>query len=92
MNINNIINIILGNLTNQSDINKKLKEEINYTKALSTNNELKISGMVDVVNKMFYERNNYKTFPNTNVKGIGADLTNYTFYFKGSNASLWIYW
>ena len=75
MNISNIINTILGNLASQSDINKKLKEEINYTKALSTNNELKISGIVDVVNKMFYEHNNYKTFPDTNVKGIGADLS-----------------
>lgn len=74
MNISNIINIILGNLENQLNINKKLKDEINYTKALSTNNELKISGIVDVVNKMFYERNNYKTFPDTNVDGIGADL------------------
>ena len=74
MNISNIINMILGNLENQSNINKKIEDEINYTKALSANNELKISGIVDVVNKMFYERNNYKTFPDTNVDGIGADL------------------
>ena len=67
MNISDIINIILGNLENQSNINKKIEDEINYTKALSANNELKISGIVDVVNKMFYDSNNYKTFPDTNV-------------------------
>lgn len=74
MNISNIINIILGNLANQSNINKKLKDEISYTKALSANNELKISCILDVVNKMFYEHNNYKTFPDTNVDVIGGDL------------------
>ena len=76
MNIGNIINIILSNLENQSDINKKLKDEINYTKALSANNELKISGIVDVVNKMFYDSNNYM-FSNSGVKIVNTPVATY---------------
>ena len=76
MNIGNIINIILCNLANQSDINKKLKDEINYTKALSANNELKISGIVDVVNKMFFEHNNYM-FSNSGVKIVNTPVATY---------------
>ena len=76
MNIGNIINIILSNLENQSDINKKLKDEINYTKALSANNELKISGIVDVVNKMFFEHNNYM-FSNSGVKIVNTPVATY---------------
>ena len=76
MNMGNIINIILSNLANQSDINKKLKDEINYTKALSANNELKISGIVDVVNKMFFEHNNYM-FSNSGVKIVNTPVATY---------------
>ena len=76
MNIGNIINIILSNLANQSDINKKLKDEINYTKALSANNELKISGIVDVVNKMFFEHNNYM-FSNSGIKIVNTPVATY---------------
>ena len=76
MNIGNIINTILSNLANQSDINKKLKDEINYTKALSANNELKISGIVDVVNKMFFEHNNYM-FSNSGVKIVNTPVATY---------------
>ena len=76
MNIGNIINIILSNLENQSDINKKLKDEINYTKALSANNELKISGIVDVVNKMFFEHNN-NMFSNSGVKIVNTPVATY---------------
>ena len=76
MNISNIINTILGNLASQSNINKKLKDEINYTKALSANNELKISGIVDVVNKMFFEHNNYM-FSNSGVKIVNTPVATY---------------
>ena len=76
MNIGDIINIILSNLANQSDINKKLKDEINYTKALSANNELKISGIVDVVNKMFFVHNNYM-FSNSGVKIVNTPVATY---------------
>ena len=76
MNISDIINIILGNLENQSNINKKIEDEINYTKALSVNNELKISGIVDVVNKMFYDSNNYM-FSNGGVKIVNTPVATY---------------
>ena len=76
MNIINTIDIILGNLASQSNINKKLKDEINYTKALSANNELKISGIVDVVNKMFFEHNNYM-FSNSGVKIVNTPVATY---------------
>ena len=76
MNISNIINIILGNLENQSNINKKIEDEINYIKALSANNELKISGIVDVVNKMFFEHNNYM-FSNSGVKIVNTPVATY---------------
>ena len=76
MNISNIINTILGNLENQSNINKKIEDEINYIKALSANNELKISGIVDVVNKMFFEHNNYM-FSNSGVKIVNTPVATY---------------
>ena len=76
MNISNIINMILGNLENQSNINKKIEDEINYTKALSANNELKISGIVDVVNKMFYDSNNYM-FSNSGVRIVNTPVATY---------------
>ena len=76
MNINDIIDIILDNLKNQSNINKKIEDEINYTKALSSNNELKISGIVDVVNKMFFEHNNYM-FSNSGVKIVNTPVATY---------------
>ena len=76
MNIKDIINIILDNLKNQSNINKKIEDEINYTKALSSNNELKISGIVDVVNKMFFEHNNYM-FNNSGVKIVNTPVATY---------------
>ena len=76
MNISNIINIILSNLENQSNINKKIEDEINYTKALSANNELKISGIVDVLNKMFFEHNNYM-FSNSGVKIVNTPVATY---------------
>ena len=76
MNIINTIDIILGNLASQSNINKKLKDEINYTKALSANNELKISGIVDVVNKMFFEHKNYM-FSNSGVKIVNTPVARY---------------
>ena len=76
MNISDIINIILCNLENKSNINKKIEDEINYTKALSTNNELKISGIVDVVNKMFFEHNNYM-FSNSGVKIVNTPVATY---------------
>lgn len=76
MNIKDTINIILDNLKNQSNINKKIEDEINYTKALSSNNELKISGIVDLVNKMFFEHNNYM-FSNSGVKIVNTPVATY---------------